>query len=186
MGHRGVGNSLVAGVLVLALVACGGSDDPSPLPAAPTEGDAAVTTDEAQTASPDVTDSDTGAFGIDACTLLSAERVAAATGSDAKDGALNADLSSADQSICEWSTDAAPVAFVQVFVDESSAVSQRETTQAVLGAAQDVEVAGGADGYVIDGLVGVQVGPYFVQVNVIPADDAAALVLAEQVVAALG
>ena len=114
MGHRGVGKGLVAGVLVVALVACGGSDDPSPLPAAPTEGDAAVTTGEAQT-------------------------------------------SSANQSICEWSTDAAPVAFVQVFVDQSSAVSQRETTQAVLGAAQDVEIAGGTDGYVVGGLVGVQV-----------------------------
>lgn len=193
--------SILLAVGALALAGCGGTDDPEP-----SENEAATDESAGQQDSDVDTDSDmnsdtesdsgTGgeagqqdgaaAFAVDSCSLLTADAVAAATGANAEEGVFNADLSSAGQSICEWITDASGVAFVQVVVNESSAATQRDSAEEFLGDAQDVDIPGATDAYLIEGLVGAQVGPYFVQVTVVPSDDAAAQALAAQAAGAIG
>lgn len=192
---RGVPVVLVAAAL--ALTGCGESEEPTPTPEVEATAESApesageTETDELEDTQGEETEAERedaagGAFDVDACSLLTADQVAAATGANAEEGAVNADLSSDLQSICEWVTDASGVAFVQVVVGESSATTQRESAEEFLGTAEDVEVAGASDAYLIEGIVGAQVGPYFLQVSVVPADDDAAVELAEQAAAALG
>lgn len=167
--------SMIAALLVcVALVGCGDDTDPAPDSAAqPTQTEQVVNGDARED------------FSVDACSLLTAEQVAAATGASAEEGEFNAALSNGQQSVCEWQTDASAVAFVQVVVSQSNATAERATAEEVLGVAADTDVPGATDGYVVDGLVGAQAGPHFVQVTVIPADDDAAVELAGLAVALL-
>jgi hypothetical protein len=167
----------------LALAGCGGSDDPEPA-----VGDSA--TQDQPTASDTDSDADTEAdttagFAVDACSLLTADEVAAATGANAEQGEPNVDLSSEAQSICEWVTDASGVAFVQVVVSDSDAQTERQIAEDFLGPAQDADVPGTSNAYVTAGLAGAQDGPYFVQVTVVPDDDDAAVQLLGLAAAAL-
>jgi hypothetical protein len=179
--------------LVLALgllaVGCGGGGSDQPVPA-PVDDPSATSVDDPGSAGDDspATEADSDvAFGVDPCTLLTTDQVAAATGATAQDGELAVDQSDENQAVCIWNTDAGTVAFVQVFLNESSSAGQRATAEEALGVpAEDVEIPGATEAYAFGGLVGAQVGEYFVQVTVIPDDPEAGVTLAGQAVATLG
>jgi hypothetical protein len=158
----------------LAVAGCGGSDVPEPAE------DVTATQEQASPAEPEA-----GAFAVDACSLLTAEQVSAATAATSQEGQVNADMSSDRQSICEWDTDASEVAFVQVVVSDSTASTERAIAEEVLGPARAADVPGTEDAYVMSGLAGAQDGQYFVQVTVVPDDDDAALQLLGLAAAAL-
>lgn len=120
---------------------------------------------------------------MDACSLLSAQDVAAAVGAEAGEGETNADASNPQRSVCEWSTQVAPDAFVQVLLGDGGSRGDEDSTVAD---PTEVEVTGAGEAYYVAGIVGAQVDEYSLQVTVVPDDQDAAIELAGQAAQALG
>ncbi len=155
-------------VLSVALVVSGcGADGPASLPAGSgdsTAQPAGTATSGAETGEP--------ADGLpDPCALLTPDDLESVVGTAFGDGAVNADLSTDFQSICEWSAADESFLFVQVLVTDGSAsvATQRQSAQEFLGETSDVSVAGATEAYTVanGSILGMAVGGRFVQVSLL-------------------
>ena len=111
------------------------------------------------------------AVGIpDACSLLTAEQLEAATGHDFAPGSINADQSDINVSQCDWFTADGgdyPAAVVHVAKPDFTVAEQRDAADNFFGSTADADVPGGIDAFVTKGgqHVGMAVGPYWVMVS---------------------
>lgn len=139
---------------------------------------------ESQTGSPDA-DAE-GAAAIDACSLLTVEQVADATGSDAEPG-RSGSPSAGTGSLCEWTTSVDEVSFVQLAVLDSTAQDSRAELEEFLGQeAEDADIDAALDGFVVSGIAGAQSGALYLEVSLVPEDNDAAVALVEQASSRLG
>jgi hypothetical protein len=134
--------------LVVAVAACGGSDE------APAD------------TGPMVTD-------IDACSLLTPSQISSATGLTWGSGTTNTSLSVAGRSVCDWHTAGSEYAAVQVMVvsDASSFEANKASASEVFGLSPGgVSIGGADDAYATSegSLIAMRIGNHFVQVSYIP------------------
>lgn len=178
---------LAAAALATALLAsaCGGDDaDLDPGPA----GSSAPAADPGSSAPSPAADGD-GAV-VDACTLLSPDDIEAVTGTTYDDGALNEPLTTADQSVCEFSpADGGMTGFVTVLVNHTGSMfaEQRASADENLPT-PSVDVEGlGDEAYWSDDTdtVATHVGSVFVQLTLAFGEQETVVDLTRAVLASL-
>lgn len=133
---------------LVALAACGGSEQPS-------------------------ADPEPEPVAVDACPLLTPAQIYSATGLNWGAGTPNPSLSVSGRSVCDWYTEGGEYAAVQVMVvpDASSFEANRSSANEVFGLAPGgVSIAGVDEAYATaeGSLVAMRVGGLFVQVSYIP------------------
>lgn len=126
------------------------------------------------------------AADVDPCGLLSADDVAGATGAEAEDG-RGGTPASGEGALCEWTTDASEVSFVQLLVSDATAADVRAELDASLAEiAEDLQIDGAEDGYTLPGTAAAQIDEAYLEVSVVPEADGAAEELLRAAVAGLG
>ncbi|WP_291379492.1 DUF3558 family protein [Demequina sp.] len=161
--------ALFVGVsLAVSLSACGADESPG---ATSSDGDDSSALEQ-ETAATEATSEPEDASGDlpDPCAWLSPSDLESAVGTTFGDGAINADLSTDFQNICEWSAADGSFLIVQVLVTEDAATvsTQRESAEDFLGETTDVSVEGATAAYTVAGgsILGMAMGDFFVQVAV--------------------
>jgi len=113
----------------------------------------------------------------DPCTMLTNRQIKAATGVDLQAGKENAQLSNANQRVCDWLPASGTSPYVEVLVTGATAdtvASQRASAESAMGAATDVSVIGGENAYTVanGSILGMGVADYFIQLTYFTGDTA--------------
>jgi hypothetical protein len=111
----------------------------------------------------------------DPCHMLTNRQIKAAAGVDLQPGKENAQLSNADQRVCDWLPASGASPYVEILVTAATAdtvATQRASAESAMGTATDVNVIGGENAYTVanGSIIGMGVADYFIQVTYFTGD----------------